>query len=308
MSNLRLIRAFERGLSPESSEAGFVRVHINMVKHSAPLVQGVVTALRATENSALSPDSRVAFNDGLFMVVEALKNINTSMKQMFAQSRPTEFNNFRTFMFGITSQFMFPNGVVYQGVNENKPMFFRGLSAANDSMIPVVDRLLDISMPNNPLTNILRDFDQYRPAGHREFLKFVKEYSAFWGVKSMALDLRTNNDNKTSTHEYHLLRVTRSLWLQILNEVRLFRWRHWGLTKEYILKRSEHPAATGGSPITSWLPNQLEAVLEEMISLYESCMEEDPQGLGQVCQEFMEQAVTNLQVLKKEVAKFCSYC
>jgi indoleamine 2,3-dioxygenase len=30
---------------------------------------------------------------------------------------------------------MFPNGVVYEGVNENKPLYFRGESGANDSMV-----------------------------------------------------------------------------------------------------------------------------------------------------------------------------
>jgi indoleamine 2,3-dioxygenase len=34
-NNLRLIRAFEHGLDPASSEAGFVLVHVAMVKVSA---------------------------------------------------------------------------------------------------------------------------------------------------------------------------------------------------------------------------------------------------------------------------------
>jgi indoleamine 2,3-dioxygenase len=42
--------------------------------------------------------------------------------------------SFRTFIFGITSQSMFPNGVVYEGLNNNEPMSFRGESGANDSM------------------------------------------------------------------------------------------------------------------------------------------------------------------------------
>lgn len=39
-SNLRLIRAFEHGLDPTSSEAGFVLVHVDMVKRSGQLVKG----------------------------------------------------------------------------------------------------------------------------------------------------------------------------------------------------------------------------------------------------------------------------
>lgn len=51
-------------------------------------------------------------------------------------------------------------------------------------------------------------------------------------------------------------------YLGILDQIRDFRNRHWSLTKEYILKHSTHPRGTGGSPIVTWLPNQLKAVLD----------------------------------------------
>jgi hypothetical protein len=73
-SNLRLIRAFEHGLDPESSEAGFVLVHIAMVRHSAALVKGAVDML----NGCAARD-RDAFDAGLKVVVEALENVNTVM-------------------------------------------------------------------------------------------------------------------------------------------------------------------------------------------------------------------------------------
>jgi indoleamine 2,3-dioxygenase len=51
-------------------------------------------------------------------------------------------------------------------------------------------------------------------------------------------------------------------YLGILDQIRDFRHRHWSLTKEYILKHTTYPRATGGSPIVTWLPNQLKAVLD----------------------------------------------
>lgn len=72
--NLRLIRAFERGLDPQSSEAGFVLVHVAMVLHSGKLVSGAVGAL-----DACFDDDREAFNDGLQRVVAVMKEINTVM-------------------------------------------------------------------------------------------------------------------------------------------------------------------------------------------------------------------------------------
>ena len=37
---------------------------------------------------------------------------------------------------------------------------------------------------------------------------------------------------------------------------------HRNLTKAYIIRNTKHPTATGGTPITTWLPNQLGATLE----------------------------------------------
>lgn len=82
-SNLRLIRAFEHGLNPSSSEAGFVLVHVDMVQNSGLLVEGAVNAL-----SACGDGNRKAFNVGLEGVVEAMVKVNGVMdgKQIFFQA------------------------------------------------------------------------------------------------------------------------------------------------------------------------------------------------------------------------------
>jgi indoleamine 2,3-dioxygenase len=76
-SNLRLIRAFEHGLDPTSSEAGFVLVHVDMVKNSGPLVDGVVSALDARANN-----DRKAFDAGLEKVVHSMIKVNKVMDSM----------------------------------------------------------------------------------------------------------------------------------------------------------------------------------------------------------------------------------
>lgn len=130
-SNLRLIRAFECGLDPSSSEAGFVLVHVDMVQNSGPLVDGVVSALNACEK-----DDREAFNTGMQKVVVSMAKVNSVMDTMWKKSKPNDYTSFRTFIFGITSQSMFPNGVLYEGVSE-EPLSFRGESGANDSMVNI---------------------------------------------------------------------------------------------------------------------------------------------------------------------------
>jgi indoleamine 2,3-dioxygenase len=54
---------------------------------------------------------------------------------MWNKSKPGSYTSFRTFIFGIQNQSMFPKGVVYEGVRDD-PMEFRGESGANDSMVP----------------------------------------------------------------------------------------------------------------------------------------------------------------------------
>ena len=101
--------------------------------------------------------------------------------------------------------------------------------------IPLCDNLLQIEMPDTPLTDILQDFRSYRPGNHREFLEWVKTRSDALGVKKYAMQDQ----------------VSAALYLQALNQVRDFRWRHWCFTREYILKKTKHATATGGSPIVT---------------------------------------------------------
>lgn len=297
-SNLRLIRAFEHGLDPTSSEAGFVLVHVDMVKNSGPLVAGAVACLDCLEQKTLTPATqRREFNAGLRTVLDTMRKVNRTMETMWAKSKPTSYTSFRTFIFGITSQSMFPHGVVYEGVNDNKPMSFRGESGANDSMIPLMDNLLCVPMPDTPLTEILRDFREYRPSNHRAFLQSVKERALEVGTKTFALAVDQDDPDQE-------ILESRALWLKVLNEVRDFRWRHWCFAREYILKRTAHPTATGGSPIVTWLPNQLEAVLDEMMAIYEEVGGKD--NLDEESRDIMDLAGRQQETLRKEVNKYCS--
>jgi indoleamine 2,3-dioxygenase len=287
-SNLRLIRSFEKGLDPSSSEAGFVLTHVHMVEKTAPLINGAVSLLSAIEDAPTNTDTvHAAFNH----MLSAMEKIEASMENMWTHSLPKDYNSYRTFIFGITNQSMFPNGVVYEGINEEKPLFFRGESGANDSIIPLLDHLLEITslMPQNPLTDILKDFRSYRPKPHREFLAWVLSKSAELGVRGYCCG---GSDVQTTV-----------LYLRLLDHVRSFRWRHWLFAREYIIRRSKHPTATGGSPIVTWLPNQLFAVMDLMIGTYEKAGLEGKEEKG-LC-EMMGNVREQRGKLQREVDRWC---
>ncbi|KAK4031789.1 indoleamine 2,3-dioxygenase gamma type, partial [Parachaetomium inaequale] len=194
---------------------------------------------------------------------------------------------------------MFPRGVVYEGVAElgDKPVSFRGESGANDSMVPLVDNLMGIPMPETPLTEILKDFRSYRPGEHRGFLEWVKRAGEGGGLKGWALQLGAGAREEDGEG----VRESRALWIKVLDQVRDFRWRHWCFAREYILKRTSHPTATGGSPIVTWLPNQLAAVMDEMVRVYEAV----GGGLGEDVEGIMDLVGRQREMLRKEVRKFC---
>lgn len=267
-SNLRLIRSFERGADPSSSEAGFILTHIHMVVLTGPLIASVVSTLQNIEElqskSHCSPSKTdtTPLKSSLTTILTTMHQIETNMEKMWAHSKPADYPTYRTFIFGITSQPLFPDGVIYEGCFSNKPQNYRGESGANDSIIPLLDNLCQIPMPTNPLTEILKDFRGYRPESQRSLLVWTERKAAEVGSRAFLT-------NKAGLD-------VAVLYLRVLDHIRSFRWRHWMFAREYIIKRSKYPVATGGSPIVTWLPNQLGGVLGVMEGLIRES------GLGDV--------------------------
>ena len=56
--------------------------------------------------------------------------------------------------------------------------------------------------------------------------------------------------------------------------------------------------------LVTWLPNQLQAVLEDMNEAYRSAGGDDA-ALGSECAEIMDRATRQRDTLKKEVEKYC---
>ncbi len=310
-SNLRLIRAFEHGLDPTSSEAGFVLVHVDMVRNSGPLVAGAVDALEAC--AGVKPGT-------------AIEGRRTQRKS--AQHAPS-YAAYQQRHGDHVGQ------VQAHVVHELPDVYLRhhvavhvprrgGVRGRERRQAPVLPRRIGrqrlhgaaVRQPapdphaRNPLTEILKDFRQYRPSNHREFLMWVKERSAGLGLKDWALrpDLTESQEGRDlSAGEKEEIKESRRLWIQILSQVRDFRWRHWCFAREYILKRTSHPTATGGSPIVTWLPNQLQAVLGGNLALVR-----DPGrrsfwrvDLGSECHDIMDLVQRQKETLAKEVKKYC---
>ncbi|KAJ3153314.1 hypothetical protein HDU86_005269 [Geranomyces michiganensis] len=274
--NMELVRAF----SGMKSEKGFILVHVAMVAHTGKQVAATVGAL----NAAAKHD-REAFNSHLIDMRAALRCINNEMETMWGRSAPADYLKFRTFIMGTKP--MFPNGVVYEGVSE-QPTFYRGESGANDSIVPTLDNFLGVTgeMPGNDMTAILKDFRSYRPENHSLWLAWVEERSKTVNVKDFAFA-----DPNSAV-----------LYLSLLDQLREFRARHWNFTKQYIIRWSSHPSATGGSPIVTWLPNQLGVVLDAMTHAAAATRTAQltPEN-AELRDELEDRAATQRRILDREV-------
>eukprot|EP01088_Endostelium_zonatum_P006179 TRINITY_DN18285_c0_g1_i1.p1 TRINITY_DN18285_c0_g1~~TRINITY_DN18285_c0_g1_i1.p1 ORF type:complete len:496 (-),score=95.48 TRINITY_DN18285_c0_g1_i1:162-1649(-) len=238
---------FGRSFMNMRSEAGFILVHVAINQHSGNLVKAGIDVLKSAES-----DDREQFNKSLQEMRDTMVFMNQEFERMYIESNPSDYNVFRTFIMGIKNQPMFPDGVVYEGCFNGEPQHFRGESGANDSVIPFCDNILQITkfMPSNPLTEILRDFRSYRPEEQQAFLE--------WSEKTA---------NQIGTLEYAKKDGSSMVYfLEVADQVRAFRHRHWVLTNLYIIYKSKHPIATGGSPISTWLPNQLLTVNDFIIN------------------------------------------
>ncbi|KAI9334470.1 hypothetical protein DFJ73DRAFT_852762 [Zopfochytrium polystomum] len=277
--NLALIRSF----SGMPSETGFILVHVAMVAHTGDQVKHTLAAL-----SAVDRQDRAAFDQELKGLLTVLQRINATMDTMWNRSEPEDYNKFRTFIFGTKAQPMFPQGVVYEGVSDQS-VFYRGESGANDSIVPSMDNLLQLTarMPVNPLTEILRDFRSYRPANHNAWLAWLEKRAHELNVREYAVQ-----DSNSAV-----------LYLALIDQIREFRGRHWNFTKEYIIKHTRHPVATGGSPITTWLPNQLAVVLSAMVAVGKTIQPERLTPYNRaLAQELTARADAQARILEREVA------
>ena len=235
-NNLKLIRKFSNCFS----ERGFIITHVTMVKYTGKFIEAIENFIKTKKNA--------------MEIFKTIELINSEMSTMWKKSYPNDYLGFRTFIFGIKNQPMFPNGVKYMLSSDNYVIYkFSGESGANDSIIPCLDNFLELTskFPENEFTNALREFRLYRPYNHIIYLNQLQKNCL--GFRQSFLDCKYGNEN---TYAYILL----------LDQVRDFRLRHWNFIKRYIVEKTKHTVATGGTNIYFWTGNQLMTVLNTLIN------------------------------------------
>ena len=230
-------------------ERGFIMLHVDINQHSPQLIGSILDFINAKDNHGV--------NQSLNSCLSSMKSINERRQIMWEASRWKHYNDFRVFIMGIKgNDEIFGDGVIYEGVSE-EPVQYRGQTGAQDNIIPTADIFTGVInyYPSNDLTKYLLDLRSYRPKCIQNFLSDLKdemkENRLFSTIK------KTNNEEGLC------------ILIQILDEIYYFRNGHWQFVQKYIMANTKYAKATGGTPIISWIPNQITAVLNYMSDVLE---------------------------------------
>ena len=230
-------------------ERGFIMLHVDINQHSPQLVGSILDFIKSKDNSGV--------NQSLNNCLSSMKSINERRQIMWQASRWKHYNDFRVFIMGIKgNDEIFGDGVIYEGISE-EPVQYRGQTGAQDNIIPTADIFTGVIdyYPSNDLTKYLLDLRSYRPKCIQNFLSDLKDEMK---------ENRLFNSIKKSENEEGLC-----LLFQILDEIYYFRNGHWQFVQKYIMANTKYAKATGGTPIISWIPNQITAVLNYMSDVLE---------------------------------------
>ncbi len=230
-------------------ERGFIMLHVDINQHSPQLVGSILDFIKSKDNSGV--------NQSLNNCLSSMKSINERRQIMWQASRWKHYNDFRVFIMGIKgNDEIFGDGVIYEGVSE-EPVQYRGQTGAQDNIIPTADIFTGVIdyYPSNDLTKYLLDLRSYRPKCIQNFLSDLKDEMK---------ENRLFNSIKKSENQEGLC-----LLIQILDEIYYFRNGHWQFVQKYIMANTKYAKATGGTPIISWIPNQITAVLNYMSDVLE---------------------------------------
>ena len=241
--------------SGQSDEVGFIMLHVDINRFSPGLVGSVMQTLQAIKDEAKP------VHDFLEANWMTMKQMNERRKEMWKASRWQHYNDFRIFIMGVKgNEEIFGEGITYEGVWD-EPKAFRGQTGAQDDIIPMQDIFSGVIFhyPQNELTKYLLDLRAYRPLCVQRFFSDLAETMKEVHPKGLLGLLKDRGDFDALC-----------FLIGILEEIYHFRNGHWQFVQKYIMSNTKYPKATGGTPITSWIPNQIMAVIIQMEEVLET--------------------------------------
>jgi indoleamine 2,3-dioxygenase len=267
--------------SGTTDEIGFIMLHVYINELSPFLIKSINQVLNLLKENVIAKEteSMDLLLEGLKLNYQTLREMNSRRKEMWVASDPKRYNDFRIFIMGSKgNDKIFGEGIVYEGVSEEKKVF-RGQTGAQDDIIPTEDIFSGVInyYPENELTKYLLELREYRPRCVQNFLKDLEENSKKFNL-FQTLKETTNYEGLTYLYG-------------IVYEIYAFRFGHWQFVQKYIMANTKYPVATGGTPITSWLPNQIKACLNYLDEIRNEIVKNELSNESQDLVKFVEERI-----------------
>jgi indoleamine 2,3-dioxygenase len=244
LGNLVVLQTFLGGMD----EAWFILAHVDIESRGAPVLGAAVAAQEAARR-----DSPEALGHALQVISEAQRGVRGALERMPERCEPSIFfSRIQPYLHGFLQ-----TPVRYEGVEElgGQPQAFAGASAAQSTLLPLLDAALGVRHEEGSLHEYLLRLRRYMPPEHRAFLESVERGAS---VRDYLLRCR----------EPALVEAYNGC-IALLSD---FRQRHMELTARYILQQAREQASergergTGGTPFTHLLRRHRDETLRHLIS------------------------------------------
>ncbi len=200
-------------------ESWFYMVHMLVELAAVPglnAIERVFQAMKSGQNSVLV--------DQLQIIEKSIYSMRETLKGMYKKCKPSVFYvNVRPFLAGTQGISLFPNGLVYEGV-DCEPRRYCGGSAAQTTSIPSFDTLLGIKhLESEDSPSFMEKMREYQPKQHRNFLVAIENQ------QPSLRDYITESQNPELIKQYN----------RILDALIEFRKGHMKLISVFVIMQSE---------------------------------------------------------------------
>lgn len=168
LGNMALIQNFGGGVDEE----WFILVHVE-IEYRA----GAALAAIGPCQEAIAGNSTDTVSACLSKVADGLSEMVRVLRCMPENCDPyVYYQRVRPYLHGWRDHPNLPDGVVYEGVEalHGKPQRWRGETGAQSSIVPVLDALLGITHPEDPLRHFLNEMREYMPPEHQAIITRVE--------------------------------------------------------------------------------------------------------------------------------------
>lgn len=195
----------------------------------------------------------VYVNAQLHLIAQAVQGMHESLMAMREGCHPFIFyHRVRPFLSGWKHNPTLPNGVLYEGVSEERQQFFGG-SAAQSPLLPFLDIGMGIEHHSSKSYDFLLAMRDYMLKSHREFLIYMEREACIRAFVLQQLERRTALESqseslRTSLDTYTLGVLTKlqQSYDECVYHLQQFRTGHISIVAEYILaQQKDHSGKKG---------------------------------------------------------------